>query len=360
MTDARVAVVIEDDVDARELTQLVLTQSGFTVIAAADGPAGIEAVRQHNPILTTLDVQMPGMDGFAVAKRLREFSLTYLVMITSMASEIDIIQGFEAGADDYLVKPFRPRELRARADSMLRRPRERAGVPNAPAAPAEMSWAAQLARELGESPLAPLPGMASAPAPAAAPAPAPAPVATPAPAPAPRRPPSTPRRPPLLPPRRPRLPRAHSGSGPRSGPRRAPARHRLLSPRPAPAPVLPEPSVGTAPNAPVAGGVLVVGPLRLDATSGHTTLNGRTLDLSTAERELLSTLMRTGRRVRSKADLVLALRGHSHVSSHFVNEADKRTVDAHVVTLKAKLGDESDPAKLIDTVRGVGYRMAVD
>uniref|UniRef100_UPI001967D7DB response regulator transcription factor n=1 Tax=Nocardioides sp. SYSU D00038 TaxID=2812554 RepID=UPI001967D7DB len=163
MIEPRIAVVIEDDKDTRELTELVLTQSGFTTVSASDGAAGIEAVREHDPLLTTLDIQMPGMDGFAVAKRLREFSSTYLIMITSMASEIDVIQGFEAGADDYLVKPFRPRELRARADSMLRRPRARADVADAPAAPGSQpepqpepeSWAAAAARDLRESPIGP-------------------------------------------------------------------------------------------------------------------------------------------------------------------------------------------------------------
>ncbi|MGA8258445.1 MAG: response regulator, partial [Nocardioides sp.] len=143
MAESKTAVVAEDDADVRELIQVVLTQSGFTVILADDGPTAIEAVRQHDPILTTLDVNMPGMDGFAVAKRVREFSQTYLIMITSLAQEVDIIRGFEAGADDYLVKPFRPRELRARADSMLRRAGFATGSPApaaAPAAPKE-SWA---------------------------------------------------------------------------------------------------------------------------------------------------------------------------------------------------------------------------
>ncbi|MFC6344352.1 response regulator transcription factor, partial [Nocardioides hankookensis] len=120
-----VAVIIEDDPDVRDLIDIVLTQSGFTTVVTENGTDGVEAVRKHNPLITTLDVNMPGMDGFAVAKRLREFSSTYLIMITALADEIDVVQGFEAGADDYLVKPFRPRELRARADSMLRRPRAR-------------------------------------------------------------------------------------------------------------------------------------------------------------------------------------------------------------------------------------------
>ena len=154
-------MIIEDDPDVRDLIDIVLTQSGFRTIVAKDGPDGVEAVRQHDPLLTTLDVNMPGMDGFAVAKRLREFSNTYLIMITALADEIDVVQGFEAGADDYLVKPFRPRELRARADSMLRRPRTRNEVPTSWAsAPAvvepdpepvvELSWAAQAARDLGQ------------------------------------------------------------------------------------------------------------------------------------------------------------------------------------------------------------------
>src|SRR5690606_6845319 len=82
--EAWVAVIIEDEPDVRMLLDTVLTQSGFRTVVATDGPEGIEAVRAHNPLLTTLDVNMPGMDGFAVAKRIREFSQTYLIMITGL------------------------------------------------------------------------------------------------------------------------------------------------------------------------------------------------------------------------------------------------------------------------------------
>src|SRR4051794_4521660 len=184
-----VAVIIEDDPDVRDLIDIVLTQYGFRTVVTENGPAGVEAVRQHNPLVTTLDVNMPGMDGFAVAKRLREFSSTYLIMITALADEIDVVQGFEAGADDYLVKPFRPRELRARADSMLRRPRARVDTPTGwveteEPQPVEEeireeSWAAAAARDLTvNAPMAPLrtePQYVEPQYPAAAPAPAPPP-----------------------------------------------------------------------------------------------------------------------------------------------------------------------------------------
>merc|ERR1712173_172950 len=97
-------------------------------------------------------------------------------MITALADEIDVVQGFEAGADDYLVKPFRPRELRARADSMLRRPRERveqpvalAPAPQAVPARDASSWAAQVARDLQEQSMAPLQASQAAPRHAAPP-----------------------------------------------------------------------------------------------------------------------------------------------------------------------------------------------
>jgi len=121
--EARVAVVIEDEDDIRSLLSVVLAQAGFEVHGAADGAAGVELVRAHSPLVTTLDVNMPGMDGFETAKRIRAISSTYIVMLSARTEEIDALQGLEAGADDYVAKPFRPRELRARIDAMLRRPR---------------------------------------------------------------------------------------------------------------------------------------------------------------------------------------------------------------------------------------------
>lgn len=128
----RVAVVIEDEADIRQLLSDVLESAGFTVHAAGSGLDGIEYVREHQPVVTTLDVSMPGIDGFETAKRIRAISSTYIVMLTARSDEIDALQGLESGADDYITKPFRPRELRARIEAMLRRPRLHSGAPTAP------------------------------------------------------------------------------------------------------------------------------------------------------------------------------------------------------------------------------------
>lgn len=117
----RVAVVIDDDPDAREIVLAFLARAGFTCVLAGTGPDGVRAVHQHRPILTTLDIGLPGVDGFEVARRLRAFSTTYVIMISVRGEESDILTGLDAGADDYLVKPFRPRELRARVEAVLRR-----------------------------------------------------------------------------------------------------------------------------------------------------------------------------------------------------------------------------------------------
>jgi two-component system OmpR family response regulator len=145
MEPVRRAVVIEDDDDIRHLLETVLNQAGFEVTARSNGYDGIEAVRLTAPTVVTLDVNMPGIDGFETAKRIRAFSDAYIVMLTALGEEIDTLQGLEAGADDYVTKPFRPRELRARIEAMLRRPRAAAtpapsipvpGAPRPPEAPA--------------------------------------------------------------------------------------------------------------------------------------------------------------------------------------------------------------------------------
>lgn len=360
-----VAVIIEDDPDVRDLIDIVLTQSGFRTVVTENGPEGVEAVRQHNPLITTLDVNMPGMDGFAVARRLREFSNTYLIMITALADEIDVVQGFEAGADDYLVKPFRPRELRARADSMLRRPRTRFEAPAgwaegeepAPAAtPQEESWAAKAARDLAAN--APLQPLHEQPAPPQQPAyPHPVP---PAPQPAPQQPPPQQAPPQQAPPQ----PAPPQPAPPAPQPQQpAPAYQQQVYPQqpvPQPAPAAPVPPAdpgahGAPPNQ---GGWIRFNGLALNNETRVVTVNGATVDLTRTEFDLLSSLLSTGRRVRSKADLVLTMRGQQYVTSYFVNEADKRSVEVHIANLRRKVGDDAGTPKYIETVRGVGYRLA--
>ncbi|MGI8457689.1 MAG: response regulator transcription factor [Propionibacteriaceae bacterium] len=130
----RTAVIIEDDADVRNLLEAVLQQAGFHTFASADGLTGIDLVREHWPVLTTLDVNLPGIDGFEVSRRIRSFSPTYIIMLSARQEEIDTLMGLDAGADDYLTKPFRPRELRARVEAMLRRYQQPAGTDGAESA----------------------------------------------------------------------------------------------------------------------------------------------------------------------------------------------------------------------------------
>jgi DNA-binding response OmpR family regulator len=143
----RIAVIIEDDADIRNLIEAVLEQMGFETHVAADGDAGVAAVRQWSPVVTTLDVSLPGIDGLEVAKQIRRFSSTYIVMLTARDEEIDVLLGLEAGADDYLSKPFRPRELRARIEAMLRRPRNDSPAEATPAPPAAEPVELELSEE---------------------------------------------------------------------------------------------------------------------------------------------------------------------------------------------------------------------
>jgi DNA-binding response OmpR family regulator len=134
----RAAVVIEDDPDVRALLVELLRQSGFTVTECSAGAEGLRAVRELDPDLVTLDLNLPDFDGIEVCRRLRETSEAYVIMLTARPDEVDRLVGLETGADDYLTKPFSPRELRARVAAMMRRPRRRAAPTEpAPTAPAE-------------------------------------------------------------------------------------------------------------------------------------------------------------------------------------------------------------------------------
>lgn len=124
-------LVVDDDADIRDLLVFVLEQAGLEVAWADTGEDALAKVREHQPDLVTLDLTLPDMDGTEVCRRLREFSDAYVVMITGRASETDRLVGLEVGADDYMNKPFSPREVLARVSALLRRPR--LGTPSKPA-----------------------------------------------------------------------------------------------------------------------------------------------------------------------------------------------------------------------------------
>lgn len=246
----RVAVVVEDDPDIRNLLTAVLGQAGFDTYPAADGLAGVEAVREHQPVVTTLDISLPGIDGFEVARRIRAFSSTYIVMLTARSEEIDTLVGLEAGADDYVTKPFRPRELRARIEAMLRRPRNVIGSP------------------------------------------------------------------------------AQAETGP----------HAVTT-------------AAVPPNS-----WLEHDGLRVSEEMRLVEVDGKRVELTRSEFQLLLCIVSHGHRVVSKSALALAMRADG-AGGDYVSDSDHRAVEVHLANLRRKLGDESSQPRWIETVRGVGYRL---
>ena len=239
----RSAVIIEDDPEIAELLAVILAQAGFRTHVAADGLHGLELIRNFMPMLTTLDVNLPGIDGFEVARRIRSFSSTYVIMLSARRDEIDTLTGLNSGADDYVAKPFSPRELRARVEAMLRRrelPHQDVDGPAAAASVADSDWL------------------------------------------------------------------THNG-------------------------------------------------LRLHVSMRLVELDGNPVELTRTEFDLLSALMRTNRRVISKGELAEL----THTDSNtYIIEADRRTIESHVANLRRKLSDSPTRPRFIETVRGVGYRLA--
>ncbi len=270
-----VAVIIEDDEDVSNLLEAVLSQAGFRTYAFSEGLLGVEAVRQHQPILTTLDVNLPGIDGLEVARRIRRFSSTYIIMLTALTEEVDTLMGLDAGADDYLTKPFRHRELRARVEAMLRR--SQVGFSSAPSS--------------GESQPAPIlpfqPGSAD------------------------------------------------SASSQSPGSPASPASSEELS----------------------AAGWLSHNGLRINADMRLCELDHRPLELTRTEFDLLLAIIERKRRVVAKDDLVLELRGD--LAGGYVSDADRRGVEVHMANLRRKLNDSVTSPRFVETVRGVGYRLAI-
>ena len=123
MSDPSVAVVIEDDDDVRNLLEALFLQGGFAVHTASDGRNGVNAVRDKQPMVVILDIGLPDIDGLEVLRRIRQFSTAYVVVLTGRTEEADQLAALQGGADDFIPKPFRPQELRARISAMLRRAR---------------------------------------------------------------------------------------------------------------------------------------------------------------------------------------------------------------------------------------------
>jgi len=124
-------LVVDDDPHLREVVGFALRQAGYAVEEAADGRAALEAFRRRPPALLVLDVMMPEMDGLEVCRAVRQQSRVPIIFLSSRDDEVDRILGLELGGDDYVSKPFSPRELMARVKAVLRRQAEVAAPPAA-------------------------------------------------------------------------------------------------------------------------------------------------------------------------------------------------------------------------------------
>lgn len=253
MSGQGTAVVIEDDEDVLHLVELLLKQSGFVVHSGLTGSEGVELVRQEDPAVVTLDLGLPDIDGYEVLRRIRQFSDCYVIMLTARADEPDMLMALQSGADDYLTKPFRPRELRARIGAMLRRPRAVTDNQAGTISPSpELEPVASASQDLTLS---------------------------------------------------------HNG-------------------------------------------------LVLHENTRTAELFEAELRLTRSEYDLLVELMRSGGSVRTKADLVRAVRGEQYRNGAYVSEVDERAVEVHVGNLRRKLHENPRDPRWLLTVRGVGYRMA--
>ena len=117
-------LLVEDDPKTRETLVLYLQREGYEVSTAGDGVRALELAREVDPHLVVLDLTLPGMDGLDVCRALRRSSGTAIIMVTARSTEDDKLEGLDLGADDYVTKPFSPRELMARARAVLRRASE--------------------------------------------------------------------------------------------------------------------------------------------------------------------------------------------------------------------------------------------
>ncbi|MFG2529085.1 two-component system response regulator CseB [Streptomyces sp. NPDC048516] len=149
MAETHVLFVEDDDV-IREATQLALERDGFVVTAMPDGLAGLEAFRADRPDIALLDVMVPGLDGVSLCRRIRDESTVPVIMLSARADSIDVVLGLEAGADDYVTKPFDGAVLVARIRAVLRRFGHASGPDRAGAAATDPADAAETVLRFGD------------------------------------------------------------------------------------------------------------------------------------------------------------------------------------------------------------------
>ncbi len=226
MTKNATILVVDDEAPVRETVRAYLEKEGYTVYTAADGAAALQSIRAFKPDLIILDIMLPQVDGLEVLRRLRQESDAWVLMLSARAEEMDRILGLKMGADDYLTKPFSPRELVARVEAMLRRSSSLAGRAEAP---------------------------------------------------------------------------------------------------------------------------LVFGKLRIDGGARQVTWDGRPVDLTPIEFDLLWALARHHGRVLSREQLIEQVWGYDYFG-------DERVVDVHIGRLRKKLDQAGGASQYVVTVRGVGYR----
>lgn len=249
MDDGATAVVIEDDNVVRELLVDIFESAGFRAFGAASGAEGIEAVLAHDPLITTVDINMPGIDGLETTRRVRDRSATHIIVVSALTEEADAVLALSAGADDFVAKPFRVREFRARLEAVLRRVKTETTPSTEPAA-----------------------------APSA-------------------------------------------------------------------------PAVEELP-------VLVHDDLVVDRSTRIAARDGVDAGLTRTEFDLLVALMETGRRVRTREELALVVRSRRGSDDTRVSDVEMRTIETHIAKLRRKLDEDPTAPRYIETVRGVGYRLA--
>jgi two-component system alkaline phosphatase synthesis response regulator PhoP len=228
-TDSRITIlVVDDDENLRRLVAAYLESEGYEVEQSADADAAFQRVEKHEPDLILLDLMLPGLSGLEVARRLRAKRPIPILMLTARGSEDDVLQGFDAGADDYLVKPFSPKVLVARVRAILRR----------------------------------------------------------------------------------------SGAGLQEEEEKA----------------------------------LTVGGISIDRKTREVRVEGREVELTTTEFDLLRVLAEHPGWVYSREELLESVWGYNYLG-------DSRLVDVHIANLRKKIGDDPADPQFVRTVRGVGYKL---